>query len=160
VTFAAVVSVAKLGEHSFCRRVAETVPAEVSDDIRLPATIDTTPPIALEAEDPQSAVVRIVTTVGARAAAFVMLALSDAAVGLAGTAGSEFGTARGRARAQDPPHPTGLLVGYHAHLGISLRGGQISMCWATVMLHVDRGSSRHLLVLWLYSSRLRFQARL
>jgi hypothetical protein len=47
-----------------------------------------------------------------------MFTLPRTAVLLARTAGSEFGTARGRAGAQDPPHPTGLLVGYRAHLGI------------------------------------------
>jgi hypothetical protein len=160
VTLAAVVSVAKLGEHSICGWFAETVPAEVSDDGRLPSAIDTAPPIALEAENPQSAMVRLVSAVTAGATAFVMFTLSDAAVLFARTAGSQFGTARGRAGAQDPPHPTGLLVGCHAHLGISLRSGQISMCRATVMLRVDHGFSPHLLVLWLYSSRLRFQARL
>jgi hypothetical protein len=49
VTFAAVVSVAKLGEHSFCRRVAESDLPEYSDDLRLPAAIDTAPLVALEA---------------------------------------------------------------------------------------------------------------
>ena len=88
MTFAAVVSVAKLGEHSFCRRVAETVPTEVSDDVRLESTIATPPAVALEAENPQSAVVRIVPTFGARAAAFVMFTLPRATVLFARTAGS------------------------------------------------------------------------
>ena len=95
MTFAAVVSVAKLGEHSICGRVAETVLAEVSDDGRLPSAIDTAPPIALEAENPQSAMVRLVSAVTAGATPFVMFTLARAAVGLARTAGSEFGTARG-----------------------------------------------------------------
>ena len=62
--------------------------------------------------------VRIVPAVTAGAAPFVMFTLPRATVLFARTAGSEFGTARNRAGAQDPPHPTGLLVGYHARLGI------------------------------------------
>src|ERR1035437_650359 len=46
-----------------------------------------------------------------------MFTLARAAVLLARTAGSEFGTARGRAGTQDPPYPT-LRVSYHARLGI------------------------------------------
>ena len=147
-------------QHLLRRWNSESGLPEYTDNLRLPTAIDTAPPIALETKTPESAMIRIVSALDARAAAFVMFPLPRAAVLFARTAGSEFGTARGRAGAQYPAHPTGLLVGYHAHLGISLRSGQISMCWATVMLRVDRGFSRHLLVLWLYSSRLRFQARL
>jgi hypothetical protein len=117
VTFAAVVSVAKLGEHSICRWVAETVLAEVSDDVRLPTAIHAPPTITLEAENPQSAMVRIVSAVTAGATTFVMFTLPRAAVLFARTAGSEFGTARNRAGAQDPPYPT-LRVGYRTRLGI------------------------------------------
>jgi hypothetical protein len=88
VAVAAVVSVAKLGEHSICGWLAETVLAEVSDDSRLPTAIDTAPPIALEAGNPQSAMVRIVSAVTAGATTFVMFTLSDAAVLFARTAGS------------------------------------------------------------------------
>ena len=93
MTFAAVVSVAKLGEHSFCRRVAETVPAEVSDDIRLPATIDTPPAVALEAQDAKLAVGRVVPALSGRAAAFVVFTLSGAPVELAGPVLHERGAA-------------------------------------------------------------------
>ena len=51
VAFTPVVSVAKLVKHSICRRVAETVPAEGSDDIRLPAAIHAPPGIPLKAQD-------------------------------------------------------------------------------------------------------------
>jgi hypothetical protein len=88
VTFAAVVSVAKFGEHSICGWVAETVPTEVSDDVRLESTIHAPPTITLETENPQSAVVRIVSSVTAGATAFVMFTLPDAAVLFARTAGS------------------------------------------------------------------------
>jgi hypothetical protein len=80
VTFTPVVSVAKLGEHSFCRRVAESDLPEYSDDLRLPSAIDTAPPIAQEAENPQSAIVRIVSAVTAGATTFVMRTLPRAAV--------------------------------------------------------------------------------
>ena len=95
VAFTPVVSVAKLGEHSICGRVAETVPAEVSDDVRLPAAIHAPPAVALETENPQSSVVRIVSAFDARAAAFVMFTLPRAAVLFARAAGSEYRTARG-----------------------------------------------------------------
>ena len=88
VAFAAVVSVAKLGEHSICGWVTETVPAEVSDDSRLPAAIDTAPAVALETENPQSAMVGVVAALDARATTFVMFTLPDAAVLFARTAGS------------------------------------------------------------------------
>jgi hypothetical protein len=65
VAFATIVSVAKLVEHSVRRRIAELEPAEVSDDIRLPTAIHAPPPITLEAEDPQPAMVRIVSAVTA-----------------------------------------------------------------------------------------------
>ena len=65
VAFAAVMTVAQLGQHSICGRIAKLEPAEVSDDIRLPTAIHTPPAIALEAEDPQPAVVRIVSPVTA-----------------------------------------------------------------------------------------------
>jgi hypothetical protein len=95
VAFTPVVSVAKLVKHSICGRVAETVPAEGSDDIRLPTTIHAAPAIALETENPQSAVVRIVSAVTAGATTFVMFTLPRAPVLFARSAGSEFGTARG-----------------------------------------------------------------
>ena len=65
VAVAAVMAVAQLGQHSICGRFAELEPAEVSDDIRLPSAIHAPPAIALEAEDPQPAVVRIVSAVTA-----------------------------------------------------------------------------------------------
>ena len=148
----------QLIQHLLRRWNPESGLPEYSDNLRLPTAIDTAPPIALETKTPESAMIRIVSALDARAAAFVMFPLPRAAVLFARTAGSEFGTARGRAGALD--HSTGLLVGYHARLGDSLRSGQTSMCWATAMLRVDRGFSPHLLILWLYSSRLRFQARL
>ena len=52
VAFTPVVSVAKLGEHSSCGWVPETVLAEVCDDVRLPTTIHTPPTITLETENP------------------------------------------------------------------------------------------------------------
>ena len=45
VAVAAVVSVAKLVEHFISRRNAQVKAAEVSDNIRLPATVDTPPAI-------------------------------------------------------------------------------------------------------------------
>jgi len=65
VAFAAVMAVAQLGQHSICGRIAQLEPAEVSDNIRLPTAIHAAPTIALEAEDPQPAVVRIVAAVTA-----------------------------------------------------------------------------------------------
>jgi hypothetical protein len=65
VAFAAVVAISQLGQHSICGRIAELEPAEVSDNIRLPTAIHTPPTIALEAEDPQPTVVRIVSAVTA-----------------------------------------------------------------------------------------------
>ena len=75
VAFTAVMSVAQLGEHTICGWVAETVPAEVSDDIRLPTAIDAAPGVALEAEDAEAAMVRIVSAITAGATAFVMRTL-------------------------------------------------------------------------------------
>ena len=88
---------AKLREHCLRRWVTEFRLAEQSDDIRLPAAITHTPAVTLEAENPQSAMVRIVSALTARATTFVMLLLALAAMGFARTAGSEFGTARDRA---------------------------------------------------------------
>jgi hypothetical protein len=65
VASATIVSVAKLVEHSVHGRIAKLEPAEVSDNLRLPSAIHTPPAIALEAEDPQSAMVRIVSAVTA-----------------------------------------------------------------------------------------------
>ncbi len=48
---------------------------EHSDDLRLPATIHTPPAVALEADDPEPAVVCVVSALGARAAAFVVFTL-------------------------------------------------------------------------------------
>jgi hypothetical protein len=136
VAFTPVVSVAKLGEHSICGRVAETVLAEVSDDGRLPSAIDAPPAVALETENPEAAVVRIVAAVTAGATPFVMFTLPRAAVLFARTSGSEFGTARGRAGAQDPPYPT-LRVGYRARLGIRTDQG-----WRDLgELHVGLGAA-------------------
>jgi hypothetical protein len=88
VAVAAVVSVAKLGKHSICGRVAETVPAEVSDDGRLPSAIDTAPAVALETENPQPAMVCIISAVTAGATTFVVFTLSGTAVLFARSAGS------------------------------------------------------------------------
>jgi hypothetical protein len=103
VAVAAVVSVAKLGKHSICGWFAETVLAEVSHDGRLPSTIHTPPTITLETENPQSAVVRIVSAVTAGATTFVMFTLSGTAVLFARTASGERGAAVRRAGPQDAP---------------------------------------------------------
>ena len=89
VAVAAVVSVAKLVEHFISRRIAQVKAAEVSDNIRLPATVDTPPAITLETENAESAVAGVVAALHARAAAFVMFALSRATMLLARAAGSE-----------------------------------------------------------------------
>jgi hypothetical protein len=126
--------------------------AEESDDLRLPSAIHAPPAIALEAQNPQPAMAGVVAALDARAAAFVVFPLSGAAVGFAGTAGSECGTARGRARTQYPAHLTGLLVGYHAQPGDqTLERPDLDGLGHRVMLRVDRGFSLHLLELWLYS---------
>ena len=52
VAFAAIVSAAKFGEHPIDGRVAKVEPAEVRDEIRLPATIHTAPAVAPEAQNP------------------------------------------------------------------------------------------------------------
>jgi hypothetical protein len=65
-------------------------------------------------------VVGIISTLGARAAAVIMLALARLAMLFARTAWSEFGTARGGAGAQDPSRTTGLLSGYRARMGIRM----------------------------------------
>ncbi|MCX6625490.1 MAG: hypothetical protein NTY38_31395 [Acidobacteria bacterium] len=88
VAFTPIVSVAKLGENTSCGWVTETVPAEVSHDSRLPTAIHASPAVTPEAEDPQSAMVRIVSAVTAGAAAFVVFTLARAAVLFAGSAGS------------------------------------------------------------------------
>jgi hypothetical protein len=75
--------------------VAEARLPEHLDNLRLPTTIDTSPGIALETENPQSAVTRIVSALGSRTAARVVFMLPRATVLFARTAGSEFGTARG-----------------------------------------------------------------
>ena len=67
----------------------------------------------------QPAVASVVTALDARAGAFIMFTLPRATVLFARTAGSEFGTARGRAGTQDPPHLTSLLVRYRVDRGFS-----------------------------------------
>jgi hypothetical protein len=65
VPFAAGVSVTELGEHPIDGRIAPSEPTAVSDDIGFPAAIYAPPVVALETENPQPAVVRIVSAVTA-----------------------------------------------------------------------------------------------
>ncbi len=67
--------------------------------VRLPIAIHTPPAVALEAENPQPAMARIISAFSARAAAFVMFTLPCPTVLLARSTRTEFGTARRRARA-------------------------------------------------------------
>src|SRR6266567_885813 len=103
---------AKLGEHCLRRWVTEVGFAEESDDIRLPSAVHAAPAITSEALNPHSAMVSIVSALTARTTAKVMLKLARAQVGLARTAGSELGTARGRARAE---YPRALRFSLHNH---------------------------------------------
>ena len=57
VALTAVKAVAKLGQHSIGRRVTEAGLPEHSDNLRLPGAVNASPAVALEAEDPQPAVV-------------------------------------------------------------------------------------------------------
>ena len=75
-------------QHLLRRWNSESDLAEYSDNLRLPTAIHAPPAVALETENPQSAVVRIVSTVTAGATTFVMFTLPDAAVLFARTAGS------------------------------------------------------------------------
>jgi hypothetical protein len=102
VPLAAVVSVAKLGEHSVYGRFAETVTAEVSDDSGLPTAIDTPPAVPLEAEHSQPPVDRVVTALGGIAAAHVMFTLARDPVRLARSAAGQLRAASGRARTEYP----------------------------------------------------------
>jgi hypothetical protein len=74
--------------------------AKLLHDIRLPIAIHTPPTVTLKTPHTQLAIIRVVPALSAVAAAFVMFTLSRAAVLLAGSAGCECGTARGRARVE------------------------------------------------------------
>ena len=95
VALTAVKAVAKLREHSIGRRGAKAGFSEHFDNGRLPRAVDAPPTIALEAKDPQPKVISIVPALGSCTASYVVFTLSLAAVRLARTAGSQFGTARG-----------------------------------------------------------------
>ena len=79
-------AVAQLGQHFICGRLAESKAAKVSDNLRLPSAIHAPPTIALETEDPQSAVVRIVSALSAGTPTIIMFTLSCATVLFAGPA--------------------------------------------------------------------------
>jgi len=93
----AVEAVAKLGQHSIGRRVTEASLPERFDDIRLPGAVNAAPTVALKTKYAQPAMVSIVSALGGRTASYVVFTLTLAAVGLAGSAGSQFGTSRERA---------------------------------------------------------------
>jgi hypothetical protein len=102
--FAAVVSVAKLGEHLIDRWVAKIEPAAVSDNIRFPTAINAPPAIALEAQNPQAAMIRIVSALGTGAAAFILFPLLRPAVLLASAALDELPATRKGTGKQGSPH--------------------------------------------------------
>jgi hypothetical protein len=79
-------------------RALESKLSEYSDDIGLPTTIDAPPVVALEAQDPQPAVMRVITTFPSGTAERIMLALPTATVLCARTTRRQFGTARRGAR--------------------------------------------------------------
>jgi hypothetical protein len=115
VTFAPLMPVAKLGEHSIHGRVAKIEPAEVSDDGRFKTAIGAPPAVALKAENPEPAVVQVIAARRWCPTPRVMFTLSSATVLFTRTAGSEFGTSRERAGAQD--YAGGVLVCHHPRLG-------------------------------------------
>jgi hypothetical protein len=96
-------------KHLLRRWDAESGLPEHSDNIRLPPTIHAAPVVALEAENPEAAVIRIVTTLSAGATAFVLFTLPRPAVGRTGSAGGKFGAARHRTRMKNR-HPNYLDV--------------------------------------------------
>jgi hypothetical protein len=65
MTFAIRKVPSKLFQHFLCWDVAEFEPPEIGDYLWLPAAIHALPPITLEAQNPQPAVVRIVSAVTA-----------------------------------------------------------------------------------------------
>jgi hypothetical protein len=73
--------------------VTESDLPEYSDNLGLPAAIDTPPAVALEAQDAKLAVGRVVPALSGRAAAFVVFTLSGAPVELAGPVLHERGAA-------------------------------------------------------------------
>jgi hypothetical protein len=60
--------------------------AEILHDVRLPFTIDALPAVALEAQNPQPTVARVVPAFSTGAAAFIMVTLPCAPVLFAGSA--------------------------------------------------------------------------
>ena len=89
MTLTAVEVFAKLGQHAIGRRVTEASLAEYSDHIRLPVAVYASPTVAFEAEDPESAVVPIVSALGGRTALYVVFTLSLPAMLFAGSAGGQ-----------------------------------------------------------------------
>jgi hypothetical protein len=94
VTVAAIEAVAKLGQHAIGRRGTKAGLPKYFDNLGLPGTVSTSPSVALEAKHAQPAMVSIVAAVGGRTASYVVFTLSLAAVRLARSAGSQFGTSR------------------------------------------------------------------
>jgi hypothetical protein len=69
--------------------------AALLHNVRFPPAVHAPPFVTLEAENAKPAVNRIVATLGAGAAAFVVFTLPRPTVLLAGSTASEVGTARG-----------------------------------------------------------------
>ena len=68
VPLAAIVSVAKLRKHQVRGRRTQAPAPELLHDLRLPSAIDAPPAVPDEAQNPQPAVIRIVSPLGARSA--------------------------------------------------------------------------------------------
>jgi hypothetical protein len=62
---AADMDIAQHGQHYIFGLFADLEPAKVSDNLRLPSTIHAPPAIALEAENPESAITGIVSALTA-----------------------------------------------------------------------------------------------
>ena len=89
-------------EDAIGRWISKFKAPEVRDYIRLPTAIHAAPAVALKTENPQSAVIRIVTALSRRAAAFVIFPLPRAAVTLASSSCSQLRTARDGAGPEYP----------------------------------------------------------
>jgi hypothetical protein len=79
------------------RRLQPSLPA-TPNNVRLPIAIHAAPAISLEAENPQPTMAGVVAAFRAGTAAIVIFTLPPAPVQLARSAGTEFATARSRAR--------------------------------------------------------------
>src|SRR5947209_4785850 len=114
VTFTASECVTQFIQHVLHLWDSEACFPEHFDQGRLPAAVNAPPAIPCEAENTETPVIHIISPLGARATTYIMLTLPGAAVLFASATGSEFGTARGGAGAQDCPWGLRLRASNHA----------------------------------------------